>query len=61
VPTFLSCATEKRLYKPPEQFGQGAIEGVTGPEPFDQNSELVWALRQRTAAAHRREPRAPIA
>jgi putative tricarboxylic transport membrane protein len=32
IPTFLSYATEKRLSKHPEQFGQGAIEGVAGPE-----------------------------
>jgi len=32
VPTFLSYALEKRLSKHPETFGQGAIEGVAGPE-----------------------------
>jgi len=32
IPTFLSYATEKRLSKHPEEFGQGAIEGVAGPE-----------------------------
>ncbi|WP_369132734.1 tripartite tricarboxylate transporter permease [Modestobacter sp. I12A-02662] len=32
VPTFLSYATEKRLSKHPEEFGNGAIEGVAGPE-----------------------------
>jgi len=30
--SFVSYATEKRLSKHPEQFGQGAIEGVAGPE-----------------------------
>src|SRR5688572_19145568 len=32
VPPMLSYATEKRLSKPPEEFGHGAIEGVAGPE-----------------------------
>jgi putative tricarboxylic transport membrane protein len=33
IPTFLSYATEKKLSKNPEEFGnQGAIEGVAGPE-----------------------------
>jgi len=32
IPTFLSYALEKRLSKRPEEFGQGAIEGVAGPE-----------------------------
>ena len=32
IPTFLSYALEKRLSKHPEEFGQGAIEGVAGPE-----------------------------
>jgi putative tricarboxylic transport membrane protein len=32
IPTFLSYATEKRLSKNPQEFGQGAIEGVAGPE-----------------------------
>jgi putative tricarboxylic transport membrane protein len=32
VPTFLSYVTEKRLSRHPEQFGNGAIEGVAGPE-----------------------------
>ena len=32
IPTFVSYATEKRLSKEPERFGQGAIEGVAGPE-----------------------------
>jgi putative tricarboxylic transport membrane protein len=30
--TFASYALEKKLSKHPEQFGQGAIEGVAGPE-----------------------------
>jgi putative tricarboxylic transport membrane protein len=32
IPTFLSYLTEKRLSDSPERFGQGAIEGVAGPE-----------------------------
>ncbi len=32
IPTFLSYALEKKLAKHPEEFGNGAIEGVAGPE-----------------------------
>ena len=32
IPTFLSYAAEKKLCKRPEEFGNGAIEGVAGPE-----------------------------
>ena len=32
IPTFLSYTAEKRLTKHPEEFGNGAIEGVAGPE-----------------------------
>nr|WP_298682145.1 tripartite tricarboxylate transporter permease [uncultured Dongia sp.] len=32
IPTFLSYLLEKRLSKKPEEFGQGAIEAVAGPE-----------------------------
>lgn len=32
IPTFLSYLIEKRLAKKPEEFGQGAIEAVAGPE-----------------------------
>src|SRR5215204_2683448 len=38
VPTFLSYATERRLTKHPEEFGQGAIEGVAGPEAANNAS-----------------------
>jgi putative tricarboxylic transport membrane protein len=38
IPTFLSYATEKRLSKHPEEFGQGAIEGVAGPEAANNAS-----------------------
>lgn len=32
IPTFLAYLTEKRLSKNPQEFGQGAIEAVAGPE-----------------------------
>lgn len=32
IPTFLSYFMEKKLAKNPREFGQGAIEGVAGPE-----------------------------
>jgi putative tricarboxylic transport membrane protein len=32
IPTFLSYLVEKRLSKKPQEFGQGAIEAVAGPE-----------------------------
>ena len=32
IPTFLSYATEKKLTRHPQEFGNGAIEGVAGPE-----------------------------
>jgi putative tricarboxylic transport membrane protein len=32
IPTFMSYTLEKRLSAHPEEFGQGAIEGVAGPE-----------------------------
>jgi len=32
ISTFVSYVTEKKLSKHPEEFGQGAIEGVAGPE-----------------------------
>ncbi|NYT38839.1 tripartite tricarboxylate transporter permease [Allopusillimonas soli] len=32
VPTFLSYTIERRLCKHPQEFGNGAIEGVAGPE-----------------------------
>jgi putative tricarboxylic transport membrane protein len=36
--TFGSYALEKRLSKTPERFGQGAIEGVAGPETANNSS-----------------------
>jgi putative tricarboxylic transport membrane protein len=38
IPTFLSYVTEKRLSKHREEFGQGAIEGVAGPEATNNAS-----------------------
>ena len=38
IPTFLSYALEKRLSKHPEEFGQGAIEGVAGPEAANNSA-----------------------
>ncbi|MBE1586494.1 tripartite tricarboxylate transporter permease [Nonomuraea angiospora] len=38
IPTFLSYATEKRLARRPEEFGNGAIEGVAGPEAANNAS-----------------------
>lgn len=38
VPTFLSYSVEKRLAKHPEEFGNGAIEGVAGPEAANNAS-----------------------
>ncbi|WP_151718334.1 tripartite tricarboxylate transporter permease [Gemmobacter serpentinus] len=38
IGTFLSYATEKKLTKHPEEFGQGAIEGVAGPEAANNAS-----------------------
>ena len=32
LPSFFSYALEKRISKHPEEFGEGAIEGVAGPE-----------------------------
>jgi len=38
IPTFLSYATEKKLAQHPEEFGNGAIEGVAGPEAANNAS-----------------------
>jgi putative tricarboxylic transport membrane protein len=43
IPTFLSYATEKRLTKYPQEFGNGAIEGVAGPEAAN-NASVTGAL-----------------
>jgi putative tricarboxylic transport membrane protein len=38
LPTFLSYSVEKRLATRPEEFGNGAIEGVAGPEAANNAS-----------------------
>jgi putative tricarboxylic transport membrane protein len=38
IPTFLSYSTERRLTKYPDEFGNGAIEGVAGPEAANNAS-----------------------
>jgi len=38
IPTFLSYALEKKLTRHPEEFGNGAIEGVAGPEAANNAS-----------------------
>ena len=43
IPTFLSYAVEKKLSKHPEEFGNGAIEGVAGPEATN-NSAVTGVL-----------------
>ena len=43
VPTFLSYSLEKKLSKHPEEFGEGAIEGVAGPEAAN-NANASGAL-----------------
>jgi len=43
VPTFLSYSVEKRLSKHKEEFGEGAIEGVAGPEAAN-NANAAGAL-----------------
>jgi len=43
VPTFLSYALEKKLSKNKDEFGNGAIEGVAGPEAAN-NANAAGAL-----------------
>jgi len=43
VPTFLSYSLEKKLSKHKDEFGQGAIEGVAGPEAAN-NANAAGAL-----------------
>ena len=38
IPTFLSYTMERKLAEKPEEFGQGAIEGVAGPEAANNAS-----------------------
>jgi putative tricarboxylic transport membrane protein len=43
IASIMSYVWEKRLSKHPEQFGQGAIEGVAGPESAN-NSDTAGAM-----------------
>jgi len=43
VPTFISYSVEKKLSKHKEEFGEGAIEGVAGPEAAN-NANAVGVL-----------------
>ncbi len=43
ISSFVSYAVERRLSKHPERFGQGAVEGVAGPESAN-NSATAGAL-----------------
>jgi putative tricarboxylic transport membrane protein len=43
ISTFISYGLEKRISKTPDRFGQGAIEGVAGPESAN-NSATVGAF-----------------
>ncbi len=43
ISTFISYAIEKRLSKNPQKFGQGAIEGVAGPEAAN-NAAIAGAF-----------------
>ncbi|HEY7678022.1 MAG TPA: tripartite tricarboxylate transporter permease [Candidatus Methylomirabilis sp.] len=43
ISSFVSYAVERRLSKHPERFGQGAIEGVAGPESAN-NSATAGAM-----------------
>jgi putative tricarboxylic transport membrane protein len=38
ISTFVSYITEKKLSRRPEEFGQGAIEGVAGPEAANNSA-----------------------
>src|SRR3546814_1226719 len=39
VATIASYATERRLSRRPEKFGEGAIEGIAAPESANNRSE----------------------
>ncbi len=47
IPTFMAYIVEKKMSKNPEQFGQGAIQGVAGPETANNayaNASMVPLL-----------------
>ena len=62
IPTFLSYAAEKKLSKHTDEFGNGAIEGVAGPEATN-NANAAGALmplldpRSPDVGHRRRDPR----
>ena len=58
IPTFLSYITEKKLTKHPEEFGQGAIEGVAGPEAAN-NASAAGTMVPMLALGCRPTPRRP--
>lgn len=41
VSTFVSYSIEKRISKTPQEFGQGAVEGVVGPESANNSSAVA--------------------
>lgn len=43
ISTFVSYSLEKRISKTPEEFGQGAVEGVVGPESAN-NSAVMGSM-----------------
>ncbi len=43
ISTFVSYALEKKMSKNPEEFGQGAVEGVVGPESAN-NSAVMGSM-----------------
>lgn len=41
VAAFMAYAVEKRVSKTPEQFGNGAIEGIAGPEASNNSADMT--------------------
>ena len=48
IASFASYATEKQLAKDPSRFGEGAIEGVAGPEAADNAAALTHFIPMLT-------------
>ena len=44
ISSLVSYAVEKRVSKRPEEFGQGAIEGVAGPESANNAASSSWCI-----------------
>ena len=59
IPTFLSYLIEKRLAKNPEEFGQGAIEAVAGPEAANNAAAAGTLGAPAVARAFRPRPPPP--